>query len=185
MASLNKVILICSLGRDPETSYSQTGVACTKLSGATTERWNDKNTGEKKERTEWHRITFWGKQAETLARYTSKGSSLYIEGKLQTSQYEKNGEKRYSTEIIGTIFQFIGSKNDNQQQGQGFQQQGNFQQPQHNNNFPSPPDYKSDQQPQQGGFQGQNQGFQNTGFHGATQQQPQDNFQQQDSDLPF
>jgi len=145
MASLNLMQVIGNLGRDPETTYTQSGTAVTKITVATSEVWNDKNTGEKREKTEWHRITFFGKQAETIGRYMSKGSQIYVQGKLQTSQYEKDGITRYSTDIIANHFQFIGSKqgdNSGFQQDSGmitppggFQQQAGFQQPQNQSGF--------------------------------------------------
>jgi len=160
MAGVNKIIILGNLGRDPEVTYTQAGTAVCKITVATSESWNDKQTGEKKEKTEWHRITLFGKQAETVGQYMKKGSQIFIEGKLQTSTYEKNGETRYSTDIIASSFQFVGNKSDNAgqqqgQQGQGFQQNGGFQQPQQNQGV----------QQQQGGFQ-QNQGFQNQGNQG-------------------
>ena len=161
MAGLNKVMIIGNLGRDPETVFTQAGVAICTIAVATTETWNDKNTGEKQEKTEWHRIKFFSKQAETIQKYMSKGSQIYVEGRLQTSEYEKDGITRYSTDIIASNFQFIGSKNDdgqdnNQQQqnsGAQQQQQGGFNQKQPNNN-----------QQQQGGFQQQPQNQKQGGF---------------------
>jgi single-strand DNA-binding protein len=134
MASLNKVLLIGGLVRDPETVYSQSGTATTKITVGTTEKWKDKNTGEQKERSEYSRVTFFGKQAETIGKYMVKGSQIYVEGRLQTSQYEKDGITRYSTDIIASNFQFIGKKADGQQQPNNFQQNerpgfNNFQQP--------------------------------------------------------
>lgn len=145
MAGLNKVMIIGNVGRDPEVTYTTSGTAVAKIAVATSETWNDKNTGEKKENTEWHRITFFGKQAETIGRYVSKGSQLYVEGKLQTSQYEKDGITRYSTDIIANVFQFLGGKKqDGQQNAGGFQQQQSYSK--------QPGDYQ--QQPS-GGFQPQ------------------------------
>lgn len=140
MSGLNKVMIIGNLGRDPEITYTPSGVAVCKISVATTESWNDKTTGEKREKTEWHRIIFFDKKAETIGKYMSKGSQIYVEGRIQTSQYEKDGITRYSTDIIANNFQFIGGKNEqvqqapiqpNQNQAQppgGFQQQQGFQQ---------------------------------------------------------
>ncbi len=113
MSGVNKAIIIGNLGRDPELTYTQTGTAVCKITVATSEKWNDKATGEKREKTEWHRITFFGKQGETISRYMKKGSQIYVEGKIQTEQYEKNGEKRYSTGITGVTFQFIGGNGTN------------------------------------------------------------------------
>lgn len=141
MAGLNKVMIIGNLGKDPEITYTNNGVAITKISVATSETWNDKNTGEKREKTEWHRITFFGKQGETIARYMSKGKQIYVEGKIQTSQYEKDGVTRYSTDIIASQFQFLGSNKDSQNKT-GFQQPNNsgFQQPNDGGFYQAPVD---------------------------------------------
>lgn len=136
MASLNRVMIIGNLGKDPEVVYTQSGVAIAKITVATSETWNDKNTGEKKEKTEWHRVTFFNKQAETISKYMTKGSQIYVEGKLQTSQYEKDGVTRYSTDIIASNFQFIGSKQEGQQQQQAPQQQPQQVPPQANDGIP-------------------------------------------------
>lgn len=122
MASLNKVMLIGNLGRDPEIRYSQQGTAMVNFSIATTEYWTDKNTGDRQEKTEWHRIVAFGKQAETLEKYLSKGSSVYIEGRLQTRSWEKEGQTMYTTEVVVNNFQFLGGRQENQ--GGGYQQQG-------------------------------------------------------------
>lgn len=114
MASLNKVMLIGNLGKDPEIRYSQQGTAMVSFSMATTERWTDKNTGDRQEKTEWHNIKVFGKQAEVCEKYLSKGSPVYIEGRLQTRTYEKDGQTRYFTEIVVNNFQFLGSRQDNQ-----------------------------------------------------------------------
>ena len=91
MAGLNKVMLIGNLGRDPEIRYSQQGLAIVNFSLATSEQWTDKTSGDRQEKTEWHNIVVFGKQAETCEKYLSKGSQIYVEGKLQTSTYEKDG----------------------------------------------------------------------------------------------
>jgi single-strand DNA-binding protein len=109
MASVNKVILIGNLGQDPEKRFTGSGAAVTTFNIATTERWND-NQGQKQERTEWHRIVVWGKQAENCAQYLSKGRPVYIEGRLQTRQWDdKDGNKRYTTEVVAQRVQFLGS----------------------------------------------------------------------------
>ncbi len=111
MASVNKVIIVGNLGRDPETRYMPNGDAVTNIAVATTESWKDKNTGEKKELTEWHRITFYRKLAEIAGQYLKKGSSVYVEGKLQTRKWtDKDGVERYTTEIIADSMQMLGSK---------------------------------------------------------------------------
>ena len=110
MASVNKAILIGNLGRDPELKYTQGGQAVTNFSIATNERWKDKN-GETQERTEWHRIVVWGKSAENCVQYLEKGRSVYVEGRLQTREYEdKEGIKRYTTEIVANQVTFLGGR---------------------------------------------------------------------------
>ena len=110
MASVNKVILIGNLGRDPETRYTPSGDAVTNLSIATTEKWKDKN-GEKQEKTEWHRVALFGRQAEIGGEYLKKGSSVYIEGRLQTRKWtDKDGDERYTTEIVGDRMQMLGGR---------------------------------------------------------------------------
>jgi len=110
MASVNKVILVGNLGRDPETRYMPDGGAVTNVSIATTETWKDKGSGEKQEKTEWHRVAFFGKLAEIAGEYLKKGSQIYVEGRLQTREWEKDGVKRYTTEIIANSMQMLGSR---------------------------------------------------------------------------
>ena len=111
MAGINKVILIGNLGRDPEIKYTPDGVPVATFSIATSETWKDKNTGEKQERTEWHRIVAWRKLAEICGEYLHKGSQVYIEGKLQTRSWDdSDGKKRYMTEIIALGMQMLDSK---------------------------------------------------------------------------
>lgn len=120
---VNKVILVGTCGQDPETRYMPNGNAVTNLSLATSEQWTDKQSGQKVEKTEWHRVSMFGKVAEIAGEYLRKGSQVYIEGKLQTREWEKDGIKRYTTEIIvdmqGTM-QLLGSRpqGDNAAQGQ-------------------------------------------------------------------
>jgi len=110
MASVNKVILIGNLGRDPETRYTTGGDAVTNLRIATTETWKDKS-GEKQEKTEWHTVVLFGRQAEVAGEYLKKGRSVYIEGRLQTRKYtDKEGVEKYSTEIVGDRMQLLGSR---------------------------------------------------------------------------
>src|SRR6266498_2239581 len=110
MASVNKVILIGNLGRDPETRYTTNGDAVTNLRIATTETWKDKN-GEKQEKTEWHTVVLFGRQAEVAGEYLKKGRSVYIEGRLQTRKYtDKEGVEKYSTEIVGDRMQLLGGR---------------------------------------------------------------------------
>ena len=110
MASVNKVILIGNLGRDPETRYTTGGDAVTNLRIATTETWKDK-AGEKQEKTEWHTVVLFGRQAEIAGEYLKKGRPVYIEGRLQTRKYtDKEGVEKYSTEIVGDRMQLLGSR---------------------------------------------------------------------------
>ncbi len=110
MASVNKVILIGNLGADPELRYTSGGTAVTNFRVATNEQWTDKN-GERQERTEWHQIVVWGKQAENCGKYLRKGRSVYVEGRLQTRQWEdQSGNKRYTTEVVAQIIQFLGGR---------------------------------------------------------------------------
>ena len=118
MAGVNKVIVLGNLGADPELRSSPSGVTTCRLSIATSMNWTDKNSGEKKEKTEWHRVVFFGRSAEVIDQYLKKGQQLYIEGRLQTSKYEKDGIERYSTDIIDESFNFIsssGSSSNNNQ----------------------------------------------------------------------
>jgi single-strand DNA-binding protein len=110
MASVNKVILIGNLGRDPELRYTPSGQAVANFTLATNERFSSKD-GEKQERTEWHRIVAWGRTGELCAQYLSKGRSVYLEGRLQTREWEdKEGQKRRTTEIVAQTVQFLGGR---------------------------------------------------------------------------
>lgn len=126
MRGINKVILVGTLGRDPEIKYTSGGTAVVNLSVATSESWKDKNTGQNEERTEWHRVVMFGKIAEIAQQYLSKGSQVYLEGKIQTRKWQgQDGQDRYSTEVLidqrGTM-QMLGGRsdssvNDNQRSG--------------------------------------------------------------------
>ena len=108
---VNKVIIVGTLGADPDTSYAPSGSAITKLSIATNESWKDKETGEQKEKTEWHRISMFGRLAEISAEYLRKGSQVYIEGKLATNKWQdKEGNDRWTTEIIANQMQMLGGR---------------------------------------------------------------------------
>ena len=110
MASVNKVIIIGNLGRDPETRYMPDGGAICNISVATTDKWKDKN-GEMQEKTEWHRVAFFGKLAEIAGEYLKKGSQVYVEGRLQTRKWQdKDGQDKYSTEIVANQMQMLGSR---------------------------------------------------------------------------
>jgi len=110
MAGINKVILIGRLGNDPELRYTADGTAVINFRIATSDEWTDKTTNEKRERTEWHRIVAWRKLGEICGKYLSKGRQVYIEGKLQTRSWEKDGIIRFSTEIVASDVQFLGSR---------------------------------------------------------------------------
>ena len=113
MASVNKVILVGNLGADPEVRYTPSGAAVANFSVATTETWKDKSSGEKKEQTEWHKIVAWRRLGEICGEYLRKGSQVYIEGSLQTRSWEdKEGVKRYTTEVVAYKMQMLGSSGD-------------------------------------------------------------------------
>ena len=107
MGSVNKVILVGNLGRDAELRYTPGGAAVATLNMATTEVWNDKQ-GQRQEKTEWHRVILWGKQAESLQEYLIKGKQIYVEGRLQTREWEKDGVKRYTTEVKADRITLLG-----------------------------------------------------------------------------
>ena len=110
MASVNKVILIGNLGKDPETRYLPSGDAVTNIAIATSEKWKDKS-GEMQEHTEWHRVAFFGKTAEIAGEYLKKGSPVYVEGRIRTRKWQdKEGQDRYSTEIVADTMQMLGSR---------------------------------------------------------------------------
>lgn len=156
---VNKCILVGTCGQDPEVRFMPNGNAVTNLSLATSEQWTDKQTGQKVEKTEWHRVSLFGKVAEIAGEYLRKGSQVYIEGKLQTREWEKDGIKRYTTEIVvdmqGTM-QLLGGKpqDGNQQQSAARQQ-------------PQQQRQQSQQRPQQS----------------APQQEP--DYSQYDPEIPF
>ncbi|MGX1179891.1 single-stranded DNA-binding protein [Pseudomonas putida] len=145
---VNKVILVGTCGQDPEVRYLPNGNAVTNLSLATSEQWTDKQSGQKIERTEWHRVSLFGKVAEIAGEYLRKGSQCYIEGKLQTREWEKDGIKRYTTEIIVDIngtMQLLGSRSQGQQPGQVPDRQPQQRRParQQPNQQAAPPDHDS------------------------------------------
>ncbi len=131
---INKVILVGNLGQDPEVKFMPSGSAVANLTLATSESWNDKATGEKREKTEWHRVAIFGKLAEIAGEYLRKGSQIYIEGQLQTRKWQdQNGQDRYTTEVVvqgfNGVMQMIGGKSEGQG-GQPQQPQQQYQQPQ-------------------------------------------------------
>jgi single-strand DNA-binding protein len=154
--SVNKVQIIGTLGRDPEMKYLPNGNAVISMSVATDESYNDKSSGQKIERTEWHRLVAFGKLAEIIGQYLKKGSKAYFEGKLRTQQWEKDGVKRYTTEIVINDMMMLDGRQDSGMSG------GYSPQPQQAAQTPVA-------QPQQGGFP----------------PQPANNFDNFDDDIPF
>ena len=117
---INKVIVVGNLGADPDTRFMPSGNAVTNISVATSESWNDKETGERQEKTEWHRVVFFGRLAEIASEYLKKGSQVYIEGKLQTRKWEdKEGNERWTTEIVSNQMQMLGEKMSQSASNQG------------------------------------------------------------------
>jgi single-strand DNA-binding protein len=111
---VNKAILVGNLGRDPEIRYSPSGAAVANVSIATTDTWKDKNSGEQQERTEWHRVVFFGRLAEIVGEYLKKGSQVYVEGRLQTRKWQdKDGNDRWTTEIVANDMQMLGGRGGN------------------------------------------------------------------------
>ena len=109
---INKVILVGNLGRDPETRYMPSGGAVTNVSVATSKAWKDRDSGEQKERTEWHRVVFFNRLAEVAGEYLKRGSKVYIEGELRTRDWEKDGQKHYTTEIVANEMQMLDSRGE-------------------------------------------------------------------------
>ena len=168
MAGVNKVIIVGNLGNDPEVRYSNNGAAIANISVATSDSWKDKNTGERQERTEWHRIVMFNRLGEIAGEYLKKGSKVYIEGKLQTRKWQdQQGQDRYSTEIVADQMQMLDSRGSGGGMGGGQGGGGGYQQAPQN---------------QFGG--GQQQG----GGQGQAPQQPQSAPQPAndfDDDIPF
>ena len=144
---VNKVILVGNLGKDPEVKYTASGAAVANITIATSESWNDKQTGEKQEKTEWHRVVFFRRLAEIVGEYLRKGSQVYIEGKLQTRKWQdQSGQDRYTTEIVANEMQMLGSRGGD---GGGRSQQtggGGFRSPEQ-----APAQSQPQSQPQTGG----------------------------------
>ena len=132
MASVNKVILVGNLGRDPEVRYSPDGAAICNVSIATTSQWKDKATGERREETEWHRVVFYNRLAEIAGEYLKKGRSVYVEGRLKTRKWQdkETGADRYSTEIVADQMQMLGGRDDDGGQREAPQRSQPAQRPQ-------------------------------------------------------
>ena len=165
---VNKVILVGNLGQDPEVRYMPSGGAVTNITLATSESWVDKQTQEKKGRTEWHRVVFMGKLAEIAGEYLKKGSQVYVEGKLQTRKWQdQGGQERYTTEVMVDSFtgvmQMLGGKPQQQQQDWGqpspAPQQQMQRQPPMNQQQPNPRQQQQQQQQQQQGYAQQPQSY--------------------------
>ena len=117
MRGVNKVIIVGNLGSDPDARYLPSGGTVTVISVATSESWKDRDSGEKKEKTEWHRVTFFGKLAEIAAKYLEKGSQVYVEGKIQTDKWQdKDGNDRYTTKIVAREMQMLGGRSEPREQ---------------------------------------------------------------------
>jgi len=193
MAGVNKVIIVGNLGKDPEVRFMPNGGAVANITVATSDTWKDKQTGEQKEKTEWHRVVMFGKLAEIAGEYLKKGSKVYLEGSLQTRKWtNQQGQDQYTTEIVlqgfNGVMQMLDSKSSGQGGFQG-QQQGGFQQqqqaPQQSGGFssqgqPQAPQQSYNKPVQQSGFaqQGQQQAPQQQGGY-ASQGQQQSGFSQQ------
>ena len=159
MSSMSKTILVGRLGGDPEVKYTGGGTAVANFSVATSEKWTDKQSGQKQEKTEWHKIVIWGKLAEICGEYLKKGALVYLEGRNETEKWtDKEGIERYTTKVICHEMKMLGSKDDGQRSGGGSRDGNNGSRP---------------QQQQRPGGQQQNQ----------RQQQQQSNFD--DDDIPF
>ncbi len=143
--SVNKVILIGNLGADPETRFSANGAAITNIRIATTESWNDKQTGQRQDRTEWHRVVFFGKLAEIAKEYLRKGSKVFIEGQLRTNKWQaQDGQDRYSTDIIADQMQMLDSRSGG---SSSFGNEGGYQQQPSQPPAPPQPQYDQGQPP--------------------------------------
>ena len=138
---VNKVILVGNIGSDPEVRYTHSGTTITELSIATSEKWKDKNTGQDQERTEWHRVTLFGRLGEIAGEYCKKGSQVFIEGSIRTDKYQdrNTGEDRYSTKVIASSMQLLGSRNDNGNGGYQRNNQNRSSNSQNQRNQSSPP----------------------------------------------
>ncbi|EJO34296.1 single-stranded DNA-binding protein [Acinetobacter radioresistens] len=194
MRGVNKVILVGTLGRDPETKTFPNGGSLTQFSIATSESWTDKSTGERKEQTEWHRIVLHNRLGEIAQQYLRKGSKVYIEGSLRTRQWtDQNGQERYTTEIRGEQMQMLDSgRQQGDQAGAGFGGDQGYGQPRFNNNQGSQGGYGNGNQ-QGGGFNNSNNqggGYGNNNPGGFAPKAPQSAPASQvpadlDDDLPF
>lgn len=145
MAGVNKVIIVGNLGNDPEVRFSNNGAAIANISVATSDSWKDKTTGERQEKTEWHRITLFNRLGEVAGEYLKKGSKVYIEGKLQTRKWQdQQGNDRYSTDIIADQMQMLDGRGDQGGSNQGGYQKPSQPQPGNQGEKPAPKDPATD-----------------------------------------
>jgi single-strand DNA-binding protein len=170
MGSLNKALLIGRLGKDPEIRYFQDGTAVANFSIATSEKWKDKGTGENREKTEWHRIVAFRRLGEICGEYLTRGKEVYIEGRIQTRSWEKDGITRYTTEIVADKMQMLGSKDSG---GYGGGSQGGGSQGGDSGQGQGGGGSQGSSRPDQGG------GYSDNGFSGGPPSQPPDD------DIPF
>lgn len=188
---INKVILVGNLGQDPEVRHTANGSAVTNITVATSESWTDKQSGQKQERTEWHRVVMFNKLGEIAGQYTRKGTKVYIEGSLRTRKWQnQQGQDQYTTEIVASDMQMLGGNPNNQQgaAGQPMQQPAN----QNYQQQPARQAQRPAQQPMQQGMYQQQQQAMNQGQAPAQQGQPQQQmapagggFDDFDDDIPF
>ena len=171
---INKVILVGRLGQDPDVRYTASGSAVTTISIATSESWKDRNTGQQQERTEWHRVVFFGRLAEIAGQYLKKGSQVYVEGSLRTNKYtDKNGIERYSTDVNANELQMLGGGNHNPNNPNN----------QHVDDLSMDRDYsQQNRQPHQ---QNQQQGNPNTAYWDRPENGGSNGFDMEDDDVPF
>lgn len=163
MASVNKVILVGNLGRDPEVRYSPNGGAICNVSIATTRQWKDKNSGERREETDWHRVVFFNRLAEIAGEYLKKGRSVYVEGRLQTRKWQdKDGKDQWTTEVVADQMQMLGGRGDGDGGGGGYSRDSGG-----------------------GGSRGGGGGGRSGGGGGGGQSSPPPNFDDMDDDIPF
>jgi single-strand DNA-binding protein len=175
MASVNKVIVMGNLGRDPETRYSPDGGAITNIAVATSRQWKDKASGERKEETEWHRIVFFGRQAEIAGEYLKKGRPVYVEGRLKTRKWQdKEGVERFTTEIVAEELQLLGGR-EGGGGGGGGDADGGFSR----DSAPA----RSESGGGAGG--GSGAGASGGGGRAAAAKKPASNFDDMDDDIPF
>ncbi|MCD9227835.1 single-stranded DNA-binding protein [Ralstonia pseudosolanacearum] len=179
MASVNKVIIVGNLGADPETRYMPSGDAVTNIRVATTDRYKDKASGEMREATEWHRIAFFGRLAEIAGEYLKKGSQVYVEGRLKTRQWEKDGQKQYSTEIVAEQMQMLGSRQGMGGEGGGGGGGG------YSRGESSGGGGYGGGRAQGGGGMSRGEGGGGQGGGARRQQAPSNGFEDMDDDIPF